>query len=319
MSKRRLPKKTVIKTAKIKNKRAIPLKIKSPIKTRPIAKNSKKIVVRAPSAATTKATPAKRKIFQKNSIALIIVLLFATFFSFSKTTCVRGFFINPTEGSQQMLLVIADNWSSKTGLLERFERNSTMRNWHQIGSSIPVSLGANGLGWGRGLHGFSLTAAPKIYEGAQKSPVGVFALGPFFSTNLQEINNSKITVYQINNNLFCVDDPKSKYYNRVVNLTKVKKDWQSAEDIQKYADAGFYNQMIFIKHNYDNRVLNGGSCFFVHIAPIPSAPTQGCTALDAEQLKNIMHWLDSSKHPILVQLPKSVYNQFHYIWGLPQI
>ena len=43
--------------------------------------------------------------------------------------------------------------------------------------------------------------------------------------------DKNLEYFQINKNLFWVDDSNSKHYNCLVDITKVKKDWISAENL----------------------------------------------------------------------------------------
>jgi D-alanyl-D-alanine dipeptidase len=101
----------------------------------------------------------------------------------------------------------------------------------------------------------------------------------------------------------CVDDRRSRHYNRIVDLRKVSKDWRSAERMK--FPSGLYRHGIFVAHNPRN-VPGAGSCIFMHIKKANGRPTVGCTAMDRGELLEIMRWLDPGKNPVLVQAPRSV-------------
>jgi D-alanyl-D-alanine dipeptidase len=100
----------------------------------------------------------------------------------------------------------------------------------------------------------------------------------------------------------CVDDRRSRYYNRIVELGKVKKDWRSAERMK--FPSGLYRYGIFVAHNPRN-VPGAGSCIFLHIKKPSGKPTVGCTAMSRKELVTIMKWLDPARHPVLIQGPRS--------------
>lgn len=89
-------------------------------------------------------------------------------------------------------------------------------------------------------------------EGDWKTPKGVFNLGLIFGTHskksIQLNNNTKYI--QINKNLYWVDDIYSKFYNQLVDITKVNKDWKSAEHLIEYPNQ--YEYAIEIKSNSKN-------------------------------------------------------------------
>lgn len=89
-------------------------------------------------------------------------------------------------------------------------------------------------------------------EGDGKTPKGIFSLGMAFGIHSKEdIDlNPKIKYIQINENLYWVDDIYSKYYNQLVDISKVNKDWKSAEHLIEYPKQ--YEYAIEIKTNPKN-------------------------------------------------------------------
>jgi hypothetical protein len=245
--------------------------------------------------------------------SLLFCLFYATTYLYS----------NPTADSLQMIITLADNWTSTTGYMQRYERPTQNDAWITIGEKIPVSFGLNGLGWGIGLHDEDLNnvtlfkEGPRVIEGSKRSPVGVFALNiAFGKANTQE-KNIKLSYIPITAHTWGVDDIKSKYYNRITDDQLVTKDWDSAEDMNRYANEGVYEFGIIIEHNYDKPIPGKGSCFFIHIHRNPGLPTLGCTAFERELVKEVVYWLDKAKKPILVQLPSSIFNALKKDWNLP--
>jgi hypothetical protein len=245
------------------------------------------------------------------------------FILFSAVTHLYG---NPTQDSLQIIVALADNWTSTTGYLQRFERESKNDEWKSIGEKIPVSFGKNGLGWGIGLHDNDLKDSelfkegPRVVEGSRRSPVGVFGLHIAFGKVLSSKNSSKkikISYIPITAHVWGVDDIKSSYYNSIQDDQIVKKDWDSAEDMQHYLNEGLYKYGVLIEHNYNKPIPGKGSCFFIHIHRNPGSPTFGCTAFDRKQVKEVLYWLDQTKNPLLVQFPANVFNTLKKWWNLP--
>lgn len=89
-------------------------------------------------------------------------------------------------------------------------------------------------------------------EGDGKTPIGIYELGLIFGTHCKEELelNENIKYIRINKNLYWVDDIYSKYYNQLVDITKVNKDWNSAEHLIKYLKQ--YEYAIEIKTNSKN-------------------------------------------------------------------
>ena len=65
-----------------------------------------------------------------------------------------------------------------------------------------------------------------------------------------------------------------------------------------------YRLGVVVEHN-KNGIYKRGSCIFIHVEKKENAPTAGCTSMKYNDLKKIVMWLDESKNPILIQIPKS--------------
>jgi len=198
--------------------------------------------------------------------------------------------------SRQMLVVVSSDWTADHGRLYRFERKG--KRWYQAGRSIAVKLGRNGLGWGRGLHGYRLDSGPVKREGDKRAPAGVFSLPYLFGegANIFRYPYRRMTVYHR-----CVDDRRSRYYNRVIDSRKVRKDYRSFEKMK--FPGGLYRYGIFVAHNPE-RIPGAGSCIFLHIQRSDGRATVGCTAMKRRDLVTVMRWLDPAKEPVLIQAPR---------------
>ena len=200
--------------------------------------------------------------------------------------------------SWQMLVVVSSDWKADHGRLYRFEREGTQ--WRQVGRSVPVKLGRNGMGWGRGLHGYRLGTGPIKREGDKRAPAGVFAL-PFLFGEGKDL--FRYPYRRMTENHRCVDDGRSRYYNRIVDSRNAQKDYHSFEKMK--FPSGLYRYGIFVAHN-PKRIPGAGSCIFMHIVKPNGRATVGCTAMERGDLLKVMKWLDPSKHPVLVQGPRPV-------------
>ena len=119
-------------------------------------------------------------------------------------------------------------------------------------------------------------------EGDLKTPIGTFNLGIVFGTH--DIQKEfQIQYIQINENLYWVDDVNSRYYNLLVDVQKVSKDWGSAEHLSDYPKQ--YEYAIEIKTNQEN-VPGNGSAIFLHCSVKKS--TAGCVAIEREKMLEIL-------------------------------
>ncbi len=221
------------------------------------------------------------------------------------------------KGTRQLVLVTAESWNAPAGKLERWERGATGP-WKKVGEPIDVALGKNGLGWGLGLQAddFSMERiGPLKQEGDGRAPAGAFKLEESTGYAPAPPAGATLKYRQATDTLRCVDDPKSKLYNQLVDEKTEPKTWVSAEDMHR-ADA-LYTWTIVVEHNRKPVVPGQGSCIFLHAAATPMASTVGCTAMALPALETLFAWLKADAQPLLVQLPKKEYEQLGDEWKLP--
>ena len=122
-------------------------------------------------------------------------------------------------------------------------------------------------------------------EGDGKTPIGKYNLGVAFGTH----NEVKFSNYiKINENLHWVDDVNSKFYNQLVDITKVRKDWNSSEHLIEYPKQ--YEYAMEIKTNPKN-IPNKGSAIFLHCSA--EKPTAGCIAIEAKYMKFLLDKIEN--------------------------
>jgi D-alanyl-D-alanine dipeptidase len=211
--------------------------------------------------------------------------------------CLSAFLLHAQEipDSKQLLVVTTENWSVSSGLMQRYERKN--KQWHKVGKILEIKLGRNGLGWGIGLHTIPKDAEIIKKEGDGKSPAGIFRLNQAFGYEPFNINYP-YEVYSETDH--CVDDVNSKFYNKIVDSTKIDRDYKSHEVMKFPKD--YYKYGIVVDHNGisdgSKSEKGAGSCIFIHIKSIP---TSGCTVMTENEIKEILRWLDPKAQPLLVQ------------------
>lgn len=218
--------------------------------------------------------------------------------------------------SRQCVIVVAPAWNSKTALLRAFERTSPDSDWKMCGNATPVVLGKNGLAWGLGSVDSKRRAGPRKIEGDNKVPAGIFRLGPAFgyapAANARWI---KLHYVPLTKTTEGVDDPRSRYYNQLVDRSKVARvDWRSSEQMRRADD--LYKWGVFVAHNPAAKP-GAGSCIFMHIWKSSATPTTGCTAMAERDLVRLLRWLDPKAQPLLVQIPRENYEMLRLKFRLP--
>ena len=221
---------------------------------------------------------------------------------------------DPLQRTRQCLIVVSRDWNAKTGVLRAFERKDSRSGWQRHGPAIPVVLGKKGLAWGRGLADFN--AAIRKVEGDNNAPAGIFRLGPAFGYAPKSAARwIKLSYVPLTAQTEGIDDPRSRYYNRLVDRAKVAKiDWHSSEQMLR-AD-NLYKWGVVVAHN--SRATPGaGSCIFLHIWKDSRSATAGCTAMPEPDLVNLLRWLNPAARPVLVQMPQQEYEAARAKFRLP--
>ena len=211
--------------------------------------------------------------------------------------------------SQQILLSINDSLGARSGQLFLFDKKPN--NWTLREGPFKVNYGRNGLAWGLGLHE-QYEGIQKI-EGDGKSPAGVFEIGQAFGYE-KKPERCKTNYWKIDGNTQCIEDAKSKHYNRIIDNEVVSSDWNSTDLMLRKDDLFKYG--FFVKHNIQ-QIPGKGSCIFFHLWKNEESPTAGCTALSEKNMYTILNWIDFWRKPLLVQMPRKNYSELGKKYDLP--
>ncbi len=143
--------------------------------------------------------------------------------------------------------------------------------WKEI-LSCDARVGVNGIG--------------ATTETSRTTPNGVFSLGMNFG--LKSNPGATYGYTQVNEKHYWVDDVNSKYYNQFVDITKVTKDWNSAEHLTEFD--GYYNYCVNINYN-PSCIPNVGSAIFIHCDI--GTVTYGCVAIPESDIITVMQRLQN--------------------------
>jgi D-alanyl-D-alanine dipeptidase len=221
--------------------------------------------------------------------------------------------------TKQLVLVVTPSWTSTDGYLARYERGDKGP-WKKVGEPVPVTIGKGGLGWGYGLHpdDFAMEhPGPLKGEGDGRAPAGIFKLGGLWGYADKPPAGATLPYTPSTAKTFCVDDPKSKLYNQIVEQPDGEKPWHTAEAMRR--SDGAYTWVVRVEHNAKPIVAGQGSCIFLHAHPSAAAePTTGCTAMAMKDLEELVKWLAADAQPLLVQVPKDEATALVDEWKLPK-
>jgi L,D-peptidoglycan transpeptidase YkuD (ErfK/YbiS/YcfS/YnhG family) len=118
----------------------------------------------------------------------------------------------------------------------------------------------------------------KKIEGDNKTPKGLFALGPLYyrKDRLPKLSN-KLKKIEIMKNLGWCDDVKSKLYNKSIKTNN------NVRHEKLYRNDKKYNLLIPIEYNFKKPKKNKGSAIFLHLTS-NYKKTQGCVAIKEKDM-----------------------------------
>jgi L,D-peptidoglycan transpeptidase YkuD (ErfK/YbiS/YcfS/YnhG family) len=253
---------------------------------------------------------------QRNTLGVIVLTLASML-----GACVNSPKINlpllQRVDTEQLVLVIADNWEATTATLQKFVWKEGQ--WQEVDQAFAVNIGRTGLAWGLGLH-----SAQKGYykqEGDGKATAGVFDLTQTFGYLAQLDTAMPYTPMTASS--YCMDVNGSPLYNQIVDENVVGKEAvkDSSEPMRRDIhnnNQDIYKKGIVLDHNVAN-ISGQGSCIFLHMWFGPGVPTAGCTAMAEPNMDRLLAWLDPKKNPRYVALPRNEYLAKQSEWGLPVI
>jgi zinc D-Ala-D-Ala dipeptidase len=213
--------------------------------------------------------------------------------------------------SAQAIVVATADWNSVDGTMTRFEKKDGK--WQPVGAPVAVVVGKNGVAWDGAIDAKWSANEPVKKEGDGRSPAGIFQLTQAFGYDPTP-PVTKLPYLPLTEATECVDDASSNAYSQIVNREQIPHpDWNSSE---KMRSVDVYRIGLVVDYNSD-ALAGAGSCIFMHIWNGPGKGTAGCTAMEEARLKELVNWLNAEQHPVLIQMPETVYRALRNAWQLP--
>jgi L,D-peptidoglycan transpeptidase YkuD (ErfK/YbiS/YcfS/YnhG family) len=173
-------------------------------------------------------------------------------------------------GCSQKQQIIVTHTSKTDARLEFFDGNKKLL-------TANAKIGRNGI-------------SSEKREGDGKTPSGTYLISTLFA---YESQNAKMPLLVANENLICVDDSNSSFYNKIIEKNSTL-DIKSYEEMKRHDNQ--YEFGAVIDYNLDG-VKNMGSCIFIHVMNDKEEPTAGCVALNKQDMIFLFKNLDISKKP----------------------
>ena len=129
----------------------------------------------------------------------------------------------------------------------------------------------------------------KKEEGDGITPKGIFKLTKVFYREDKVKNiKAKIKKIKIKKNMGWCDDPKSKFYNKLVKLPN------KFSNEKLYRKDDVYDIVIVLNYNMQPIIKNKGSAIFIHVAKKNYKPTAGCVALKKKDLIKLLKYINKN-------------------------
>lgn len=177
----------------------------------------------------------------------------------------------------QLITVESD---SSNANISMFEKDANGK-WTNSGVDTPGFVGERGVSF-------------QSQEGSLETPGGLYSIGEAFYIDSKP--QTGLNTFEITNDTYWVDDPKSQHYNMRVEGTS-EMDWNSAEHMVEYYSSYCYG--FVIDFNVNPIVKGKGSAIFFHCG---NSPTLGCVSTSQEMVLKYLSKLEKSKSPYILIL-----------------
>lgn len=183
----------------------------------------------------------------------------------------------------RLIIVTVPNMTSVQATLHTFERRSPAdAAWLRAGPPEPAVVGNAGIGWSEDYNYLGKKDEPVKHEGDGRTPAGIFRVaGPF------GFESSTLGRYTrlAQGDSFCVADPASSLYGRIVNK-RLAKLVKTSEDMS--ATPGLKRGLIV---DYPaRRGAKAGSCVFVQVWGGDHAGTNARIGMPEERVTVLQKW-----------------------------
>ncbi len=181
----------------------------------------------------------------------------------------------------QLLVVFNETPEINSATLVALEKKD--KHWSVISKPMLAGIGRNGF------------AAPnEKREGDGKSPTGFFRLGQLFC--YEKIVNTRMPYIQTTEEDKWIDDPGSADYNHHIRGISTAKSYENLK-----LNNNAYKYCMVIEYNMHPVIKGMGSAIFFHINENENPnPTEGCVALNQQDMEWVLNWMNPESKPSIL-------------------
>jgi D-alanyl-D-alanine dipeptidase len=192
----------------------------------------------------------------------------------------------------RLIVVTATSVTSFRAQIELFERASSTEPWYPHGPASAAVVGRNGLAWGYPFRDRATSPQSIKAEGDRRTPAGVYRVGRPFGFEAQPLAAFlKLAAGES----FCVDDPRSPQYNKIVPRKSLPREI-TGEEMRSIA---LYRHGLVIDYPSDART-KAGSCIFIHNWRSAAQGTAGCVAAPERVVSDLQRWASGAESWIAI-------------------
>lgn len=183
----------------------------------------------------------------------------------------------------RLIIVTVPSMASVKATLHTFERRTPAdASWQRSGPPEMAVVGSNGIGWSEDFDYLARKDEPIKREGDKRTPAGIFRVaGPFGFEASSLSGYTRLS----RGNSFCVEDPASRLYGKIVDK-RIATSVKQSEDMS--ADPSLKRGMIV---DYPaRRGAKAGSCVFVHVWDGAEVGTKARIAMPDDRLTVLQKW-----------------------------
>ncbi len=202
----------------------------------------------------------------------------------------------------RLVLVVVPSMDTPKAAMHTFERSAPATSWTKRSGPEATVVGKRGIAWGEKFASFAQDGEPIKREGDKRTPAGVYRFGSAFGFAKSKLPGYLRLAPRAN---FCVHDPRSRLYGRIVPRSSVGRKI-TGEEMSKFP---LYKNGIVIDYPR-NRKAKAGSCIFVHIWSGEGEGTSGCVAMPEKRVVHLQDWVRKRRHTAIAVLHEGALPRF---------
>ena len=214
---------------------------------------------------------------------LRLILTTAAVLTLLAPEAAANFCPRPLHRATRLVIVTVPDMTSVKATVHIFTRKTPAdASWERAGLPEPAVVGAAGIGWSEDFDHLAKKDEPIKREGDKRTPAGIFRVAGPFGFEASKLGG--YTKLQAGKS-FCVDDPTSALYGRIVDK-RLAATTKSSEDMA--AVPGLKRGLLV---DYPaRRGAKAGSCIFIHVWDGAEAGTKARIGMPEERITMLQEW-----------------------------